>query len=551
MRTARHVPPAMVLARAAYRLRCVYYASPAYGLFEKPGELPSALKLDPPDLWGGNADRGLKVAEGIFVYVGQELTLGVPPSNWLPAKASALWVFHLHYHDWLGDLRAAGDKTTARRLLASWMEAFAAWHPVAWHPYPLSLRLVNWLTHAGWLLSNREGESLPEEFVQGFWELMLAQARHLSSNTETWLGGNHLIKDMKALVYAGACLPGCEPLLVQGISGLLHALKAQVHPDGGHDEASPWYHAQVLQDVLDVSAVLRKAGGVPPQLADAGERMAAALAFYRHPDGALALFNDGAVGDAAHLDKLWKRAGEPEAPRELPDTGYVRLARGGSVLLLDAGKVGPDQNPGHAHADTLSMELSMAGERLVVNGGTYAYQHRLRNAFRGTAAHAALCLDGQDSAEVWGVFRVGRRPRKVEYEAKNLEEGDGAAMGVHDGYRHLGATVSRKVVMAGDGRTVRGEDEVVFRRARKHRVTVAFPLAPGVECRLERDDLARLTSPGGKSYTLAVQGARLDVHETRQSPHFGELRDNRTLVATALLRGPAEKAVVGWLIKAA
>lgn len=541
----------MARARVAYRLRCLYYASPAYGLFEKLPPLPEKLKLDPPDLWGGDAARGRQVAEGTFAHVGQELNLGVPPSNWFPAKASALWVFHLHYHDWIGDLRAAGDKTTARRLLASWMEACSSWDKVAWHPYPLSLRLVNWLTHASWLLSNAEGESLPDEFIAGFWELTLAQAKHLASNPETWLEGNHLIKNMKALVYAGACIPGCEGLLMQGLPGLLRALKAQVNADGGHYEASPWYHAQVLEDVLDVSALLRKAGGVPPQLAETAERMAAALAFYRHPDGGLALFNDGAVGDAAHLDRLLKRAGNPDAPRILPDTGYARLERGGTVLLLDAGKVGPDENPGHAHADTLSLELSLAGERVIVNGGTYAYQHRLRNLFRGTAAHATVSVDGADSAEVWAGFRVGRRPRRVELETKNLDEGDCAAMGVHDGYRHIGATHTRKVVMAGDGRTIRGEDQVRFRRAARRKVSAVFPLAPGVDCRLERDDLARLTMPDGKSYTLAVQGARLDVHDTRYAPQFGVLVSNRTLVAQVAMRGAVESVTIGWLLKAA
>jgi uncharacterized heparinase superfamily protein len=551
-RTLRHVPPRMLGARAAYRARCLYYASPAHGLVEgKLPPLPEALKLDPPDLWGGDAARGKRVAGGSFAFAGQTLELGVPPSNWFPAKASALWLFHLHYHDWLGDLRAANDKDTARRLLASWMENCPAWDPVAWHPYPLSLRLVNWLTHASWLLSDKDGGSLPREFVDNFWDLTLAQAFHLSRNTETWLEGNHLIKNLKALVYAGACLPGCEALLMQGLSGLLRALRAQVHEDGGHHEASPGYHAQVLQDVLDVSALLRKAGGVPPQLTDVAERMAGALAFYRHPDGGLALFNDGDQGEASHLDRLLKRAGGAEAPAELPQTGYVRLARGDTVAILDAGRVGPDANPGHAHADTLSFELSMGGERLIVNGGTYAYQHRLRNVFRGTATHATVSVDGEDSAEVWGVFRVGRRPRDVGYEAKNLAAGDAAVMGWHDGYRHIGARHVRKMVMAGDGRTIRGEDEVTFRRAGKRKVVGVFPLAPGVDCRLEREDLARLTTPKGKVYTLAVQGARLDVHDTRQSPRLGVLADNRTLVFLPPGKpGEGKSVKVGWLIKA-
>jgi hypothetical protein len=33
------------------------------------------------------------------------------------------------------------------------------------------------------------------------------------------------------------------------------------------------------------------------------------------------------------------------------------------VLILDVAPVGPDYLPGHAHADTLSFELSLFGQR--------------------------------------------------------------------------------------------------------------------------------------------------------------------------------------------
>lgn len=544
-RTVRHVPFGMVRARVAYRLRCFYYASPLYGLRTAVrGVAPFALKMNPPDLWGGDAENAKKLAAGHFSMVGVTIPLGASgnpaPRTWFPPQASALWVFHLHYHDWLADLHAADDLATARKLLVDWMEACGHWHPLAWHPYPLSLRLVNWLTHAAWVLGEKQTKDWDDEAAGAFRELLLVQAKHLARNCEVWLGGNHLIKNLKALVYAGACLPGQEALLVQGLSTLLRELPRQVHPDGGQVEASPWYQAQVLADVVDVAAVLRKAGGVPARLQDIMERMAAALEMYRHADGGLALFNDGAVGDVAYLDKLLKRAGAGEPPVVLPQTGYVRMQRGASVVLLDVGKVGPDENPGHAHADTLSFEWSLAGkpgaERVVVNGGTYAYQHRQRNLFRGTPMHSTVVVDGGDSAEVWGVFRVGRRPRVAGHSIKNPQEGDMAVQGWHDGYAHKGVTHTRTMVLADDGKTLRGEDVVEFSRGwrlwRKPpaKVVARFHLAPGCTCRLLDADSAEITTAKGRTIHLKVRGGRLDVQDGQHAPQFGVLEGNKVIV---------------------
>jgi uncharacterized heparinase superfamily protein len=51
----------------------------------------------------------------------------------------------------------------------------------------------------------------------------------------------------------------------------------------------------------------------------------------------------------------------------------VRLEQGEAVAFLDVAEVGPDYLPGHAHADSLSFELSLFGQRVVVNSGTSQY----------------------------------------------------------------------------------------------------------------------------------------------------------------------------------
>ncbi len=574
-RTLAYVPPRQIADRLAYAARTYYYRTPLWGLSEvwRSHEIPAAegaepglpltggMAVRPPLLVRGRAAAGKQIADGQWTFAGVTLprrTLagaeaggargGAKPMDWMPARASALWLFNLHYFEWLADLRAAGERALAQELLRDWLVQYSRWHRVAWHPYPVSLRIVSWRTHADWLL-----EGADAELRAVFDSSLKRQVAYLADNLETGLGANHLIKNLRALVTAGCCLPGAEAYLMQGLAGLLRQLPVQVHADGGHYEASPWYHVQVLEDLLAVQFLLKKRGGAPAALNDAIRRMGLALAFYRHPDGGLALFNDGAVGQPEALDHLQALAGatEVEPPVALPETGYVRLARGPMVLLCDVGKVGPDANPGHAHADSLSFELSVGEDRLIVNSGTYAYQDRARNTFRGTPAHSTVNVDGLNSAEVWAVFRVGRRPEDLGYELKDTVGGDGVLAAWHDGYRMLGIEHRRQWLLAADGSRLRGQDVLVGGGRRKHRMLAHFPVHPRVKVTLQDDRSARLALPGGRVAVFRLlDGGRLTVKDGWYAPQFGHKEPMPVLVAMVpQVAGAKGQAGLTWEIE--
>src|SRR6185295_1096925 len=98
--------------------------------------------------------------------------------------------------------------------------------------------------------------------------------------------------------------------------------------------------------------------------------------------------------------------------------------------------VGPSYQPGHAHADTLSFELSLHGRRVLVNSGTSEYgTGPERQRQRSTAAHNTVVIDGQDSSEVWGGFRVARRAH-CQWLATSRTPAP-SIEAVHDGYLRL------------------------------------------------------------------------------------------------------------------
>jgi uncharacterized heparinase superfamily protein len=99
-------------------------------------------------------------------------------------------------------------------------------------------------------------------------------------------------------------------------------------------------------------------------------------------------------------------------------------------------EIGPDYLPGHAHADTLSFELSVFGERLIVNGGTSIYAGALRSYERSTKAHSTVEVDGEDSSEVWGHFRVANRALPVGLTVTSTNQGFEVSC-AHNGYQRL------------------------------------------------------------------------------------------------------------------
>jgi uncharacterized heparinase superfamily protein len=330
------------------------------------------------------------------------------------SEASRLAEYSKHYH-----------YQPDENLVHSWIQANPPMRGAGWEPYPLSLRIVNWIK---WLL----GGAAPGAEVH---ENLAAQADYLSRSVEYHLLANHLFANAKALVFAGAYFLD-DGLLSQGLSILAKEIPEQILPDGGHFERSPMYHSLVLEDVLDLVNLRRVYPGLIPDWSWAGGLMQGWLAQMVHPDGQISFFNDAAFGVAAEpgeiLDYARRLGVEPAAGR-LGQSGYVRLENGDTVVLFDAGPIGPDYQPGHAHADTLSFELSHRGKRVLVKSGTSTYENNVaRLSQRGTSAHNTVCIDGQDSSEVWASFRVGRRARPL-----HLRTGQNWAEAAHDGYRPI------------------------------------------------------------------------------------------------------------------
>lgn len=453
-------------------------------------------------------------------------------AGWDDATVSKLWRYNLHYFDDLTAERAGARRHWHLALIDRWVRENPPGRGSGWEPYPCSLRIVNWIR---WSLS---GTPLPAHVLDS----LAVQARWLSRRLEHHLLGNHLWANAKALVFAGTFFKGREAQhwRTVGLALLERELAEQLLSDGGHFERSPMYHAIVLSDLLDLCALDSAVPDALPLASvrswrTATPRMLQWLQAMTHPDGDIALFNDAVFDVApthaqlrAYAEALGIRIENPsqESVADLAASGYVRMARGPSVVLADVGPVGPDYIPGHAHADTLSFELSVHGYRVIVDSGTSRYDvsaERLRE--RGTAAHNTVQINGQDSSEVWSSFRVARRASPF---GKHLAASESALelSCAHDGYRRLpGRPVHRRRWRLNEaGLTIWDEiegpcDDAVAR----------YHLHPAISIELACDDAGVLKLPNGRRIRWSSQGAAVAIADATFNPRFNGCQPSKCL----------------------
>ncbi|HMK90302.1 MAG TPA: alginate lyase family protein [Methylocystis sp.] len=375
-----------------------------------------------------------------FTFAGRAATFPRAGFDWGGGPSDQLWRMNFHGMEYVEDV----DDALFEQLLRSWIVANplsrrGAWRD-AWNSYALSIRAVCWMQQ----LATR-GEHLDASFKALSAASLARQLAFLERNLETDIGGNHLVKNIKALLWAARFFdgPAAARWRMKGLRLLQSELPRQVLPDGAHYERSPSYHNQVFADLIECRLALG-AGALDGALDDALRRMARATVDLTHPDGFVCLFNDAGLttsySSAACLAAFAQIFGERPAPRRvfaLREAGYFGARDERSYFVADCGRIAPDDLPAHGHADVLSFEWSIDGARMIVDQGVYEYVpgERRRRA-RSAETHNTLCFDEADQADFFGAFRCGRRPsaRVLRYEAREdgfLLEGD------HDGFSVL------------------------------------------------------------------------------------------------------------------
>lgn len=387
------------------------------------------------------ADKPVSWVDGTATFLNQSVSFSSFPEtnlNWNYAGKGKLWTYNLNYFDFLnqsGMTRETGlvfiqDFIAQTDTLKAGLE-----------PYPTSLRIINWVQ----FLSRHH---LQDDMTDAH---LFAQVDLVSRRLEYHLAGNHLLKNSFALLMGAMYFRQIS--WFRTAEKILRAeLSRQILVDGAHDERSPMYHQIVLDRLLDVVLALRHNpwqanSGLADWLVEKACHMLTWLESVTFRNGDVPMVNDavwrvapstadlrtrlaGAVGAGVGVSR-W--CSVPPHHRDT-GSGYRMFRHERYELFVDTGAVGPDHQPGHGHADSLSFVLYVDNCPIIVDTGTSTYEIGPRRAWeRSTAAHNTVEVEGQSSSEVWAGFRVGRRARTTVSEASETRW-----TASHDGYRRLG-----------------------------------------------------------------------------------------------------------------
>ncbi len=388
-------------------------------------------------------------------------------------------------------------------------------------------RVISWLSQAPLVL-----DDFDVRFYRRFLRSLTRQVRHLRHTVSDARDGVPRLQATIALTYAALCMANQQRHIRAVTKRLGDELQRQILPDGGHVSRNPGALIELLVDLLPLRTVFSARNIAPPQpLLNAIDRMMPMLRFFRHGDGNFALFNGMGPTQTDLLTTILAyddARGTPLA--NAPHSGYQRLERAGTLLLIDTGQAPPMTVSQEAHAGCLSFELSARHSRIVVNCGLpVTGRESWRQVARATAAHSTATFNDTSSCRFIELSPVKRMlngtpmiggPHNISVERE--EQSNGTVLrSSHDGYADIFNVIHERVLMlSADGQRLDGED--LFTPAKgqsmpagRDQFALRFHLHPAVRAnRLADGHSAMLLMPNKEVWTFSAYEDRVDVEES-------------------------------------
>ena len=550
------------------------YASRYHELRLK-GKHPLRLLGTPKDPWTGTVAAGAHILSGRFYCQGQILrNPDHEDGKWQAqeiwqaahlnsnATLNPLWQQHIHGFGWLRDLDRVVDRKAARHramdLVASWLQMFDQWDEQAWRPEVIGQRIINWMAYAPLIMDSND-----LVYRSKLLNCLARQARHLYHVGDEELRALPRMQVIGGLILAGLYIPYGENWLKKGTGLLNRAVSQDIFADGGVSSRNPEELYRILRDFLMIRLSYRTMGHeIPDKLDAAIGRMTAMLKNLLQGDGRLSLFNGASGQDAKDIAATIALSEElySEHPSSNGEkSGFRRLEQGSTILIQDTGPPADVGMSRHGHAGTLSFEMSVGKQRLIVNcgrgnalsGGVEADLHMLS---RSTAAHSTLVLNDKNSSEIREDGLIGRAPSVVNSNL-TIEKGHNLLETSHDGYlARFGLMHHRSIYMNETGCDIRGEDILEEQGNARKRVEgpvnfdVRFHIHPDITLsRQGGADRLLLRLSGTEFWQFQCSGGELSLEESLYMGAGGRRQNCRQIV----ISGPVieAKTVIKWSLR--
>jgi hypothetical protein len=484
-------------------------------------------------------------------------------------------------HPLAAALAATGDPALRQMALAAldgWAAANPPYRGVNWvSGLELALRLLS----IALVVTAADPATLRIEERALIRRLVLAHARFLAAFPSLFSSANnHRIAEGLGLFVAGALvpdLPEAPGWLAQGRRVLETEAVRQILADGVGAEQSPTDQAFSME-MLALAVRLADDLGAPldPAVSDRLARGAEFLAWLTDQNGHAPAIGDDDEGRViaqppdrepryvasivAAVAGLTGRAdlapaardphlrdamfdSPPAAPRarsglRISELGGISIAREtiagrGVHLVFDHGPLGLLPLAAHGHADALALWLTVDGEPVFVDAGTYLYFSggATRTGLRESLAHNTLAIDGASHSRASTAFGWAQAA-----SAELVAAGRGPdwwVLGGHDGYRkRFGVRHLRQVRRTPTGYAIRDRLDGA---GAPLPVTLRFLCPADVALTAASSGFAIGGRNGPLCRIAPPHGYAVETIETARSERFGQIAPATQLVFAGLL----------------
>jgi hypothetical protein len=490
-----------------------------------------AAELGFPPNWNNDPKTGTQapLAFGKLLDYRNEHIVGDIKYLWEPNRHLELVTLAQAWH-LTGDVRYC---RACRTLLDSWFEQCPYPRGPNWtSSLEHAVRLVNWSfawhllgSHHSILFEGNEGRDFKSRWLQSIYQHCHFIHGHLSRYSSA---NNHLFGELSGLFIGALTWPLWESSKDWRDDAQreleMEALR-QIHGDGVDREQATWYHHSVadmmlltglvgranssdfsstywgrFESMLEFIASIMDVNGNVPCFGDSDDGVMVRLSPSRDFHVYRSLLATGAVlfsradfkakarrfddksrwllGDSARecFESLKCESVLLPVHRSFTQGGYFILGDAFETpdeirIVADAGPLGYLSIAAHGHADALSFTLSVGGNEILIDPGTFAYhtQNRWREYFRGTSAHNTLRIDGADQSVSGGNFLWTKHSQTSVLAFDTNSEKERLSC-KHDGYHRLSDPVDTQRELTYDrrARTLYVLDSLVCKR--QHRL---------------------------------------------------------------------------------
>ena len=450
-----------------------------------------------------------------------------------------------------------------RTLLDSWLDQCPYMMGVHWvSSLEHSVRLVNWA--ATWhviggdqspLFAGSEGARFRERWLTSVFQHCHFISGHFSKHSSA---NNHLLGEYMGLLFGCTTWPMWPEMSAwadMAKKGFEEEALKQNATDGVNKEQAIYYHHEVMDMMLLCGTLLRangqdfsraywqrlekmcefvhalmNQGGEVPMIGDADDALmvrwdpspgfdiykallSAGSTLFNRPEFKYKAPDFGAKnawllgpGAAERFADLPIKVSPPTTA--FSEGGYYIMGTNFDTArevraVVDCAPLGYLSIAAHGHADALAMVLSVGGQELLSDVGTYAYhtQKAWRDYFRATHAHNTVRVDEQDQSVIGGNFMW---LDKAEARCLAFEQQQGVQRfsGQHNGYERLSDPVSHQRDISFDERTLTFTVSDALRFKGEHLVELCWNLHD--QCTVRHDGGVLIIERGGQTATLKV-----------------------------------------------